>query len=38
MGRSVNPPLTEHEKEIIHKVKQKYKLGARRLKLLIDRA
>ena len=37
MGRPPDLPLSEHEKEIIREVKQKYKLGARRLELLIDR-
>ena len=37
MGRPPDPPLSEREKEIIREVKQKYKLGARRLELLIDR-
>ena len=37
MGRPPDPPLSAHEKEIIREAKQKYKLGARRLELLIDR-
>ena len=37
MGRPRDPPLSEHEKEIIRETKKKYRLGARRLELLIDR-
>ncbi len=37
MGIPPDLPLSEREKEIVREVKQKYKLGARRLELLIDR-
>jgi putative transposase len=37
VGRPADPPLTDHEKEIIRRAKHRYKLGARRLEPLIDR-